>query len=56
MPGMQALIPIAFSARHVHLRQSTIDVLFGTGYVLRMKSALSQPGQFAAEETVTLKG
>jgi acetate kinase len=53
---MQATIPIAVSARHVHLRQSTIDALFGAGHVLRAKSALSQPGQFAAEETVTLAG
>lgn len=53
---MQAPIPIAISARHVHLRQPTIEALFGAGHVLRPKSALSQPGQFAAEETVTLVG
>ena len=53
---MNATIPIAISARHVHLRQSTLDVLFGAGYVLQVKTALSQPGQFAAMETVQLVG
>jgi acetate kinase len=56
MPGMQALIPIAISARHVHLTQHTIDALFGPGHALRVKAPLSQPGQFAAEETVALVG
>ena len=53
---MNATIPIAISARHVHLRQSTLDVLFGAGYVLQVKTVLSQPGQFAAMETVQLVG
>jgi acetate kinase len=49
-------IPVAISARHVHLTTVAIDQLFGPGYVLRTHSSLSQPGQFAAEETVTLIG
>ncbi len=49
-------IPVAISARHVHLRQETIDRLFGPGHQLRVKKWLSQPGQFAAEETVTVVG
>jgi acetate kinase len=53
---MDTPIPMAISARHVHLSQSTIDALFGPGHQLRMKSALSQPGQFAAWETITLVG
>ena len=53
---LPALIPMAISVRHVHLRQDTIDRLFGPGYQLRVHSPLSQPGQFAALETVTLVG
>jgi acetate kinase len=50
------LIPIAISARHVHLCQATIDALFGPGHALSVKAPLSQPGQFAAVETVRLSG
>jgi len=53
---MDTEIPMAVSARHVHLTQATLDVLYGKGYVLQVKSALSQPGQFASVETVTLVG
>ena len=49
-------IPVAISARHVHLTRDAINKLFGAGYELRLHSALVQPGQFAAEETVTLIG
>jgi acetate kinase len=49
-------IPIAISARHAHLSQETIDRLFGSGYCLHSRSALSQSGQFAAQETVRLVG
>lgn len=49
-------IPVAVSARHAHLSQPTIDQLFGQGYRLRPRTALSQPGQFAAQESVTLIG
>ncbi|MTB53573.1 acetate/propionate family kinase [Lewinella sp. W8] len=52
----QPTIPIAVSARHIHLRQETVDVLFGKGHQLTVKKWLSQPGQFAAEETVTVVG
>jgi acetate kinase len=51
-----ALIPMAISVRHVHLTQNTINQLFGPGHVLHIRSLLSQPGQYAAEETVTLVG
>ncbi|HUH75378.1 MAG TPA: acetate/propionate family kinase [Chitinophagales bacterium] len=49
-------IPIAISARHVHLRQETVELLFGKGHQLTPRSPLSQPGQFASEELVTLVG
>lgn len=49
-------IPVAISARHVHLRRETVDLLFGPGHELQVKKWLSQPGQFAAEETVTVVG
>lgn len=49
-------IPVAVSARHAHLSQPTIERLFGQGYQLRPRTALSQPGQFAAQESVTLIG
>lgn len=49
-------IPIAVSARHVHLAQEHVEVLFGKGYQLTQKSELSQPKQFAANETVGIAG
>ncbi|MCX8209644.1 MAG: acetate/propionate family kinase [Lewinella sp.] len=49
-------IPVAISARHIHLRQETVDALFGKGHELKVRKWLSQPGQFAAEETVTVVG
>ncbi|MBX3246262.1 MAG: acetate/propionate family kinase [Myxococcales bacterium] len=49
-------IPIAVSARHVHLNRAAMDVLFGPEAELTPMRPLSQPGQFAAEERVTLVG
>ena len=49
-------IPVAISARHIHLRQESVDILFGKGHELQVRKWLSQPGQFAAEETVTVVG
>ncbi len=53
---MTIRIPIAVSARHAHLSQATIDEVFGVGHRLRPRTWLSQTGQFAAQETVTLVG
>jgi len=53
---MTIRIPIAVSARHAHLSQETIDQVFGVGHQLRPRTWLSQTGQFAAQETVTLVG
>jgi putative phosphotransacetylase len=53
---MSKQIPIGVSARHIHLSPTHIEQLFGTGYQLKVMKHLSQPGQFAAEETVTIIG
>ncbi len=49
-------VPVASSARHVHLCRADAEALFGKGYCLRQFKALSQPGQFACMEQVTLVG
>lgn len=49
-------VPIAISGRHVHLDRATMDRLFGEGSELTVHRNLSQPGQFAAREKVTLIG
>ena len=53
---MEKKILVETSARHVHLTQETIEILFGKGATLTNKKDLSQPGQFACEERVTLVG
>ncbi|HEU4962854.1 MAG TPA: phosphate propanoyltransferase [Bacilli bacterium] len=49
-------VPVGVSARHVHLSQADLEALFGSGAQLHPKKPLSQPGQFASEETVDLQG
>ncbi len=49
-------IPVGVSNRHAHLSQRDVETLFGTGYHLKPLKPLRQPGQFAAEECVTLVG
>jgi propanediol utilization protein len=49
-------IPVAISARHVHLTESVIETLFCDKYRLHTHADLVQPGQYAAEESVTLVG
>lgn len=49
-------IPLAISNRHIHLSQSVADKLFGPGYRFNVLKDLSQPGQYAYKETVTLIG
>lgn len=44
------------SARHVHLSAEHLEILFGKGAELTVKKMLSQPGQFACEERVTVVG
>jgi putative phosphotransacetylase len=50
------LIPVGISNRHVHVSQADLEILFGSGYSLNALRPLSQPGQFAAQEVVTLVG
>ena len=49
-------LPIGISNRHIHLSPEHLAILFGAGYSLQKHKDLSQPGQFAAKETVTLAG
>lgn len=51
-----AQVLIETSARHVHLTKEHIEILFGQGHELTHKKDLSQPGQFACEERVTIVG
>ena len=44
------------SARHAHVTQETLEILFGEGYELTKKKELSQPGQFASEERIRVVG
>ena len=47
---------IEVSARHVHLSQEHLEVLFGKNYELSPEKALSQPGEFVAEERLSIVG
>ena len=49
-------IEMEASGRHIHLSRSHVDALFGVGHKLTPVKDLSQPGQFACRERVTLVG
>ena len=49
-------IPVGISNRHIHLSREHVDVLFGKGYQLTKLKDLSQPGQYACKEQLTLVG
>lgn len=49
-------IPIEISARHVHLSQHLVDVLFGEGHQLTPTKTLSQSTEFCSEERVDIVG
>lgn len=53
---MSDKILIETSARHVHVNQEALEILFGKDAVLTKKKDLSQPGQYACEERVTVVG
>lgn len=52
----QPMVELEASGRHVHLNQAALAILFGKGYALTKASDLSQPGQYACKERVTLVG
>ncbi|ABS42099.1 phosphate propanoyltransferase [Clostridium botulinum] len=49
-------IPVGISNRHIHLSQKDLDSLFGENYGLTKIKDLSQPGQYACKEVVTICG
>lgn len=53
---MNFSIPVGVSNRHLHLSQEDLEKLFGKGHTLKVLKDLTQTGQFAAEETLTLQG
>ena len=52
----QLYVPVGISNRHVHLSSADLAALFGPGYQLTPIKPLTQPGQFASKETVTVVG
>lgn len=54
--GMEITVPVGISNRHVHVTVGDLDTLFGQGYQLTKIKDLSQPGEFAAQETVIIAG
>ena len=49
-------VPVGVSNRHIHLSREHVEVLFGAGYQLTHLKDLSQPGQYACKETLTIIG
>ncbi len=52
----QGNIPVGVSNRHIHLSRTDLETLFGKGYELQPLKDLSQPGQYACKETLTVIG
>ena len=53
---MKKSVLVEISAHHVHVSEKDLEILFGKGHQLTNKKDLSQPGQFACEERVTVVG
>jgi len=49
-------LPVSVSARHIHVSREALDALYGRGYELHPVKDLSQPGQYASSETLTVVG
>lgn len=52
----QAPVPIEVSAHHIHLSAPHVEALFGSGHQLTRHADLSQPGQYACKEQLTIVG
>ena len=50
------IVPVGISNRHIHLSKADVATLFGEGYSLTPLKELSQPGQFACKEQLTIIG
>ena len=50
------MVPVGVSNRHIHLSTADLETLFGKGYELTHIKDLSQPGQFACKEVLTIVG
>ena len=49
-------VPVGVSNRHIHLSREHVEALFGKGYQLTQYKDLSQPGQYACREVLTIIG
>ena len=49
-------VPVGVSNRHIHLSTADVETLFGKGYELTPFKDLSQPGQYACKELLTIVG
>ena len=49
-------VPVGISNRHIHLTKEDVETLFGKGYELTKLKDLSQPGQYACKEQLTIVG
>ena len=50
------LVEVGISARHIHISKESLAILFGEDHELHVFKAVKQPGQYGAEETVSLVG
>lgn len=53
---MEKNILVEVSARHVHLTQEAVDILFGKGAKLEARNQLTQKGVFAYKQRVDVTG
>jgi putative phosphotransacetylase len=52
---MNTKIPVEVSARHCHLAKQDLEKLFGKDYELKKTKQLTQPSDFACEETIDIE-